>query len=235
MAGGPQHHPAHPSLGQVGTLLMARSSRADFVFDRSRNIYIFPNGKLLHTTGTVIDLQYASLSCLKSSIAISVHSKCTVLPPLRLRGRFLAIFSRDARDVQPAHWPKPRLSSNHAGERKKVEMRFAHMKRILKLDRLRLRGLNGAKDEVLLTATTQNLRRLVKFLCRPPPSAAVTLSRPSPAASSGYRDHHNKLTNTQISSAAKSSRVLQHNHPQSDRLLRCREMSQWADFVAEVC
>jgi transposase len=41
----------------------------------------------------------------------------------------------------------------------KVEVRFAHMKRILKLDRLRLRGLSGAKDEVLLTATAQNLRR----------------------------------------------------------------------------
>ena len=54
-------------------------------------------------------------------------------------------------------------------ERKKVEMRFAHMKRILKLDRLRLRGLSGAKDEVLLTATAQNLS-----LCRaPPPVAAV--------------------------------------------------------------
>jgi hypothetical protein len=59
-------------------------------------------------------------------------------------------------------------------ERKKVEMRFAHMKRILKLDRLRLRGLSGAKDEVLLTATAQNLRRLVKVLCRPPPLAAVS-------------------------------------------------------------
>ncbi|MBV8242311.1 MAG: transposase, partial [Hyphomicrobiales bacterium] len=59
-------------------------------------------------------------------------------------------------------------------ERKKVEMRFAHMKRIFKLDRLRLRGLCGAKDEVLLTATAQNLRRLVKLLCRaPPPVAAV--------------------------------------------------------------
>ncbi len=58
-------------------------------------------------------------------------------------------------------------------ERKKVEMRFAHMKRILRLDRLRLRGLSGAKDEVLLTATAQNLRRLAKLLCRaPPPSAA---------------------------------------------------------------
>jgi hypothetical protein len=58
-------------------------------------------------------------------------------------------------------------------ERKKVEMRFAHMKRILKLDRLRLRGLSGAKDEVLLTATAQNLRRLVKLLCHPPPTVAA--------------------------------------------------------------
>jgi hypothetical protein len=57
-------------------------------------------------------------------------------------------------------------------ERKKVEMQFAHMKRILKLDRLRLRGLSGVKDEVLLTATAQNLRRLVNApagrLCRAP-------------------------------------------------------------------
>jgi IS5 family transposase len=44
-------------------------------------------------------------------------------------------------------------------ERKKIEMRFAHMKRILRLDRLRLRGLSGARDEVLLTATAQNLGR----------------------------------------------------------------------------
>ena len=58
-------------------------------------------------------------------------------------------------------------------ERKKVEVRFAHMKRILKLDRLRLRGLSGARDEVLLTATAQNLRRLVKLICRGPPRAAM--------------------------------------------------------------
>ena len=58
-------------------------------------------------------------------------------------------------------------------ERKKIEMRFAHMKRILRLDRLRLRGLSGARDEVLLTATAQNLRRLAKLLCHPPPLAAA--------------------------------------------------------------
>jgi hypothetical protein len=59
----------------------------------------------------------------------------------------------------------------------KVEMRLAHMKRVLKLDRLRLRGLSGARDEVLLTATAQNLRRLVKILGRAPPSlSAVCLA-----------------------------------------------------------
>jgi hypothetical protein len=61
-------------------------------------------------------------------------------------------------------------------ERKKVEMRFAHMKRILKLDRLRLRGLSGAKDEVLLTATAQNLRRLAKLVCHAPPATVGCLA-----------------------------------------------------------
>ena len=55
-------------------------------------------------------------------------------------------------------------------ERKKVEMAFAHMKRIFKLDRFRLRGLNGARDEILLTATAQNLRKLARYVTRPPPT-----------------------------------------------------------------
>ena len=57
-------------------------------------------------------------------------------------------------------------------ERKKVEMLFAHLKRILKLDRLRLRGPNGAKDEFLLAATAQNLRKLAKLIPIPQPAPA---------------------------------------------------------------
>ena len=49
-------------------------------------------------------------------------------------------------------------------ERKKIEMLFAHLKRILKLDRLRLRGPNGARDEFLLAAATQNLRKMAKLI-----------------------------------------------------------------------
>jgi hypothetical protein len=55
-------------------------------------------------------------------------------------------------------------------QRKKVEMLFANLKRILKLDRLRLRGPGGAKDEFHLAATAQNLRKLAKLI--PIPVAA---------------------------------------------------------------
>ena len=58
-------------------------------------------------------------------------------------------------------------------ERKKIEMLFAHLKRILKLDRLRLRGPNGARDEFHLAATAQNLRKLAKLIPVPAPTSAT--------------------------------------------------------------
>src|SRR5207344_2294838 len=54
-------------------------------------------------------------------------------------------------------------------DRKRVEMLFAHLKRILRLGRLRLRGPRAAQDEFTLAAIAQNLRRLAKFVVRPPP------------------------------------------------------------------
>ena len=57
-------------------------------------------------------------------------------------------------------------------ERKKIEMLFAHLKRILKLDRLRLRGPNGARDEFHLAAA-QNLRKLVMQIPVPAPTSAA--------------------------------------------------------------
>ena len=54
-------------------------------------------------------------------------------------------------------------------ERKKVEILFAHLKRILKINRLRLRGPSGARDEFLLAATAQNLRKLAKLVPFPQP------------------------------------------------------------------
>jgi Transposase DDE domain len=74
-------------------------------------------------------------------------------------------------------------------QRKKVEMLFAHLKRILGLDRLRLRGPNGAKDEFVLAATAQNLRKLAKLIPLPAPYSPHEAARlnnfASPAAAAG--------------------------------------------------
>jgi hypothetical protein len=61
--------------------------------------------------------------------------------------------------------------------RKRVEMLFAHLKRILKLGRLRLRGPSGAQDEFTLAAIAQNLRRLAMLVARPPPLVVACVAR----------------------------------------------------------
>jgi len=143
-------------------------SRADFVFDPQRNVYICPGGAELTSTGNIDQGHIVYYRANKNDCsACSLKLKCTTAPMRKV-----------TRDVNEDVRDRVRALANteafqqSSRERKKVEMRFAHMKRILRLDRLRLRGLSGAKDEVLLTATAQNLRRLAKLLCRAPPSAA---------------------------------------------------------------
>jgi len=46
--------------------------------------------------------------------------------------------------------------------RKKVEVLFSQTKLIMNFDRLRLLGISGAGDEFVLSATIQNLKKLVK-------------------------------------------------------------------------
>jgi hypothetical protein len=69
----------------------------------------------------------------------------------------------EARDVARAI-AKTAAYKQSRKDRKKVEMLFAHLKRVLKLRQLRLRGFNGAHDEFLLAATVQNLRRMAQWL-----------------------------------------------------------------------
>jgi len=75
---------------------------------------------------------------------------------------------RGVRDVVRAVERTPACQQTRR-QRKQLEMLFAHMKRVLKMDRRRLRGLKSAQDEFLLTATAQNLRRMVKYLGTGPP------------------------------------------------------------------
>ena len=144
-------------------------SRADFVFNPERNIYTCPGGAELSSTGNIDQGHIVHYRASKNDCSTcSLKSKCTTAA-VRKVTRDL---DEDVRDRVRALANTQAFEQSHR-ERKKVEMRFAHMKRILRLDRFRLRGLSGVRDEVLLTATAQNLRRLVKLLSRAPPPFAA--------------------------------------------------------------
>jgi Transposase DDE domain len=78
----------------------------------------------------------------------------------------------EARDVARAY-SKTKAYERSRRDRKKVEMLFAHLKRILRLDRLRLRGPTCAQFEFTLAAIAQNLRRLATIVGRPPPAMVL--------------------------------------------------------------
>jgi IS5 family transposase len=144
-------------------------SRSDFVFDPERNIYVCPGGAKLTSTGNIDQGHIVYYRASKNDCSTcSLKQKCTTAIVRKITGDL----NEEVRDQVRALANTDAFHRSRR-ERKKVEMRFAHMKRILKLDRLRLRGLSGVKDEVLLTATAQNLRRLAKLLCRPPPTPAA--------------------------------------------------------------
>ncbi len=72
----------------------------------------------------------------------------------------------EARDVVRRLCETPDYLQSHR-DRKKVEMLLAHLERILRFDRLRLRGPTGVTDEFTLVAAVRNLRKLAKLTHQP--------------------------------------------------------------------
>ena len=140
-------------------------SKGDFIYDAKRDVYTCPRGNILKTTGNAHDdtLRYRART--KDCRSCSLKERCCPNTPQRKIPRDI---NEKARDYV-RNLAKTKTFKIMSNERKKVEMAFAHMKNIFKLDRLRLRGLSGARDEVLLTATAQNLRKLARYVNRPPP------------------------------------------------------------------
>ena len=140
-------------------------ARADFVYDKERDIYVCPNGKELRTSGTAHDG-----TTLKYIAKRSEGARC---PPKQrcttgLERRLSRDVSEEARDYARS-LAKTEPFKMSRRERKKVEMLFAHLKRHLGFERLRLRGLTGANDEFLLAATAQNLKRFARRAAIPQP------------------------------------------------------------------
>lgn len=144
-------------------------SSSDFLWDPGADEYRCPQGHVLRREWRVFKNRRSHITKADTVIYRSRQIDCATCPlknrccpntPMRKIARSVHESAREvARNVA-----KTSAYMQSRKERKKVEMLFAHLKRILKLDRLRLRGLSGARDEFLLAAAAQNLRRMAKWL-----------------------------------------------------------------------
>lgn len=135
--------------------------RSSFTFDAENNRYVCPAGKFLRTA-------WRSKKKNPFRYRASLHD-CQPCPLKAQCCPNMAIRKIDRSPYEPARDVAHAIAATEAykhsrKERKKIEMLFAHLKRILKLEKLRLRGPSGAQDEFLLAATAQNLRRMAKWL-----------------------------------------------------------------------
>src|SRR6201993_628200 len=139
-------------------------SRGDFTYDAERDAYVCPNGKLLRTSGTVHDSRVRNyLSQPQECRACTLKQRCTRAPFKKIARDINEDARNHARSLKGT--PEFERSSN---ARKKVEMRFAHLKVQHGFERSRLRGLTGARDEFHLAAIVQNLKTMALRLVGPP-------------------------------------------------------------------
>ena len=153
-------------------------SLSDFRFDAENNSYTCPAGKLLlqyrkHFTKPRTGIVYGNRRHYRAErrdcAACPLKAKCCPGPDPR---KLSVSVHEPARDIVRNLRDTPEYLQSRR-ERKKVEMLFAHLKRILRMGRLRLRGPCGARDEFTLAATAQNLRKLAKLIPMPQPAMAI--------------------------------------------------------------
>ena len=145
-------------------------SRSDFKWHKQRGLYVCPNGKVLRTSGTIHDGKTLLYRASKRDCDVCLlKMRCCPKEPSRKIPRDL---HEDARDVARRLMGTPAFIKSR-DERKRVEMRFAHLKTHHGFERLRLRGLSGARDEFHLVAIVQNLKTLALRLVWPPPDLAA--------------------------------------------------------------
>ena len=153
-------------------------SRDDFQYDHDEDVYTCPRGRQLRTyrrrfatprSGVTKDNTILYRASQSDCAACALKPKCCPNTPARKVPRSIHEGARDmARDI--AKTDAYVLSRR---QRKKIEMLFAHLKRIIGLERLRLRGPCGARDEFHLAATAQNLRKLASLIPMPRPIPAT--------------------------------------------------------------
>lgn len=150
-----------------------RFNRSDFIWDAEADCYWCPAGKALKSRHLIFKKHRSRVTKANTILyktrkqdceSCQLKSQCCPNTEFRKIARSIYEESRDvARNIA-----KTEAYAQSRRDRKKVEVLFAHLKRNMNFERLRSRGIRGAKDEFLLAATAQNIKSLARKRYRPP-------------------------------------------------------------------
>jgi transposase len=148
-------------------------SRSEFIFDAGSNTYTCPGGKILQQYRRPFTMPRTGITKENTRLYRASKTDCAACAFKANSRKVPRSVHEAAREVVRGLANSPEYVQSRR-ERKKIEMLFAHLKRILRLNRLRLGGPSGAKDEFLLAAIAQNLRKLAKSV-EPQPACAMPM------------------------------------------------------------
>lgn len=168
----------HVSLLETPGRPTTSFTQKDFTYHPDRDVFTCPAGQELRQFWRSYKVPRSGITKDKKRMYRARNTDCAVCPlkshccpnaKSRRVGRHIYEHARDVvrRLRDTSEYEQSRR------DRKKVEMSFAHLKCQHGFRRLRLRGPTGARDEFLLAATAQNLRKLARYATNPTPEAKI--------------------------------------------------------------
>lgn len=141
---------------------------SDFKWNAQDNTYTCPAGEKLKTgKRTKVTSDNTVIYRIKKEVCDQCKLKTSCTTSSSRTRRIARSIYEESREVA-RNINKSEVYAQTFKDRRKVEVLFGHLKQILNLRRLRLRGLSGASDEFILAATVQNLKKLAQMKYKPP-------------------------------------------------------------------
>jgi len=148
---------------------------AQFTYNKTDNIFVCPQGKELKYWGIhKHSKQHVYRASTKDCSVCPVKSECT---KDRARSVSYHIYEKALQKARELSKAKGYYLSQRM--RKKIEELFGEAKEFMGFRRAKFRGRKWIKEQVLMTATVQNIKRMVKMLSRiTPREEAVSKDNP---------------------------------------------------------
>ena len=151
-----------PSTRQASGKEPGEFNVSNFKYDRTRDCFICPTGKVLKYRNTEVKKRRKVYRVKRSVCRLCHHfGVCTTAKNGR---KVTMLLKEDLRQKLERQYEQPDSQNIYKLRKQKVELPFGHMKHNLNLSGFLLRGLDGVKAEFSILSTCFNIARMISII-----------------------------------------------------------------------